>query len=103
MTNALSIRAWGRRGLALTDKRYEIHREQTGGSLENEDAWALVYDAKNGVWVVEHTWRYANAVTGEIKSKGKGRQSIETFEITPIGKRLEAKLSAALRKASDDA
>lgn len=87
----------------MTDKRYEIHREQTGGSLENEDVWTLVYDARLGVWVVEHTWRYANPITGEIKSRGKGRQSIETFEASPDGKRLEGKIGAALRKASNDA
>jgi hypothetical protein len=87
----------------LEDKRYEIHRERTGAAHENEDVWTLVYDIRNGVWIVEHTWRYANPVSGQITSKGKGRQSIETFERTPEGKRLEGRLGAALRKASNDA
>jgi hypothetical protein len=87
----------------LEDKRYEILSERSGDSHEKEDAWALLYDSRAGVWVIEHTWRYANPLNGEIASKGKRRHSIETFEATPTGKRLEGRLCAALRRASEDA
>lgn len=73
-------------GFSTAAKRYEFQREQAG-------VWTLCFDPTVDTWQVEQI-----CTGGEFL-----RFTICAFEATADGKRMAAKLDAAIQTAADDA